>query len=288
MRRFGVLVLVAILIIGHLYSLRNAVEAAKVLPHLDETTVVLPVPLLRITALDYRGLASDFMFLKALVFVGRTYERKERPRVKEWEWRWVYNVLDASAGLDPYFYDPYYFANANLTWSVGLVKETNALLEKGSRYRDWDYTLPFYIGFNQFWFLQETEKASQYLVEASRRPGGSPMFVSLAARLAYKGHKTENAIMFLKEILERTTDNDERTYYEARIDVLKSVQRLEKAVVQYKKNFGEIPADINDLVTKKIIDQIPQVPAGGSFYLGSNGEVKATSDYMLLPNYRKK
>ena len=49
--------------------------------------------------------------------------------------------------------DPYFYANAFLPWDAHMTEETNRLLEKGSRYRDWDWMLPFFIGFNDFFFL---------------------------------------------------------------------------------------------------------------------------------------
>jgi hypothetical protein len=283
MRRFFIAILLLVLIPLHIFALGKATEASKLLPKEEATTFVIPSPILRITALEFRGLASDFMFLKALVFLGSAYERQETPRVKEWEWRNLYNILVASTDLDPYFYDPYYFANANLTWSAGLVKETDTLLEKGSRYRVWDWSLPFWLGFNQFYFLQETDKASEYLMEASRRPGGSPLYASLAARIAYKGRKTENAILFLEELLRGTQDYDERKYYQTRLEALQAIQYLETSVDKYKTKFGKVPADINDLAIKKIISNIPKDPYGGKFFLDPDGSVKTTSDSMLLP-----
>ena len=79
-----------------------------------------------------------------------------------------------------------------------MVRETNELLEKGTRYRDWDWNLPFYAGFNNFFFLHDNAKASELLATAAQRPGPSEQLLSLAARLAYTEKKTENAIMFLR------------------------------------------------------------------------------------------
>lgn len=283
MRRFLAAILLLIFIPLYIFALGKATEARKLLPKEEGTTFVIPSPVLRITALEFRGLASDFMFLKALVFLGSVYERQEMPRVKEWEWRSLYNILVASTDLDPYFYDPYYFANAHLTWSAGLVKETDTLLEKGSRYREWDWSLPFFIGFNQFYFLQETDKASEYLMEASRRPGGSPLYASLAARIAYKGGKTENAILFLEELAQSTWSPDEKKYYETRLEALKAIQSLETAVAKYQTKFGKAPIDINELLVTGIINNIPKEPYGGKFYLDQTAAVRTTSDSMLLP-----
>jgi len=278
MRWLLVIVLLITLSAFHALALGKAAEQRKALPKDEGNAYVIPSPILKITALEFDGLASDFMFLQALVFEGSTFERKERPRVKEWEYRWMYNTLNASTDLDPYFFDPYYFGNANLTWEGNLVRETNILLDKGSRSRDWDWMLPFYIGFNNFYFLQDNEKASEYLMEASKRPGASPMLASLAARLAYKANKTENAIIFLQEILSRTDDENTKKMYEMRLNALKGILFLERAAAAYQERFKRQPGKLDDLTAKNIIREIPKDPYGGKFYIDKDGSIKTTSE----------
>lgn len=261
----------------HFFALGKAEEKRRLLPRDEGGSYVIPSPILRITALEFDGLASDLLFLQALVFQGSTFERKERPRVKDWEWRWMYNTLNASTDLDPYFLDPYYFGNANLTWEGNLIRETNSMLEKGSRHRDWDWMLPFFIGFNHFYFLQESDKASEYLMEASKRPGAWPMLASLATRLAYKGRRTENAVIFLEEILKGTEEEVLRRHYEKRLEALKAILFLERAVAFYKDRVGKEPSNLKELIKRGIINQLPEDPYGGEFYIDKDGSIKTTS-----------
>jgi hypothetical protein len=167
-----------------------------------------------------------------------------------------------------------------------MIKETNALLEKGARYRDWDPLIPFFIGFNYFYFLQENDIASTYLMEASRRPGASPIFASLATKLAYKSQRTENAIVFLEEILKKMNDETLKKEYETRLEALNDVLSLENAVNTYKKKFGRIPGCLDDLIKKGIIQEIPKDPYQGEFYIDPQGTVKTTSEYLLLPYHQ--
>jgi hypothetical protein len=219
----------------HVVSLGKASDAMKKLPQGDDYAFVLPSPILKIAALEYQGLASDILFLKSMVFIGETLERKEKPRVKEWEWRWWLKTLEAATDLDPYFFDPYFYANSFLPWDAHMAEETNHLLEKGTRYRDWDWLLPFFIGFNDFFFLNKDAEAATFLMEASRRPGGDPMLSSIAARLAFKENRTETAIFFLEETVRRTDDASLKRIYETRIQALQSIALLEKGVDLYKK-----------------------------------------------------
>lgn len=278
-----ILLCVALLTV-HIVSLGKITDQVKLLPKGEDNAFVMPSSVLKLTALEFHGLASDFMFLKALVFLGSTLERKEEPPVKAWEWKWLYRVLDASVSLDPYFLDPYYFGEANLTWDGGLIKEANALLEKGSNYRSWDFLLPFYAGFNYFYFLDDDEKASELLMEASRRPGASPLYASLAVKLAYKEKRTENAITFQEYILQHTEDPQLRKEYETRLSALRGVLYLEKAAATYKQRFGRDPGNLEDLIKKHIIDKLPQEPYGGSYYINSLGKITTTNEAKLTPH----
>lgn len=278
MQRVLPIILILLLFPVHVSIVSKVAEGKKLLPKGEDTSYVLPSPILKIMALEFDGLASDFLFLQAIVFEGSTFERKERPRVKEWEYRWIYNALSASTDLDPYFFDPYYFGNANLTWEGNLVKEMNVLLDKGSSFRDWDWTLPFYIGFNNFYFLQDNEKASEYLMKASKRPNSPSLLPTLAARLAYKAHRTENAIIFLQEIIRKTDDETTKKIYEKRLNALKTILFLERAAALYQERFKAKPEKLDDLLAKNIIREIPPDPYGGKFYIDKDGSIKTTSE----------
>jgi hypothetical protein len=266
---------------AHVFFLKKVSEGFNELPKGEDSGFVLPTQVLKIVALDFHGVASDFLFLQSLAFVGSTHERTERPRVKPWEWKWLYAMLDASSSLDPYFLDPYYLANAQLTWGALMIEKANLLLEKGSKYRAWDSFLPFYIGFNYFYFLQDNLNARKWLLEASRRADAPPMYASLAEKLAYEKKRTENAISFIEEMSRRTEDEALKKEYEDRLVFLRQVLKVENAVEAYKKKFGRKPVDIRVLVQSGILHAIPADPHGGQLYLDGDGKVKGTSERQL-------
>jgi hypothetical protein len=272
----------------HVFLLQRAVTESKMLPAAPESGIVIPTPVLAITSLEFKGFVSDLLFIKALIFQGSTYERKEEPRMKPEEWQWLNRVLIASTDLDPYFSDPYFLANAHMTWEAGMVRETNELLEKGTQYRDWDWVLPFFSGFNNFFFLHDDAKAAELLMTASQRPGPSEQLLSLAARLAFKGKKTENAILFLEAIAKKTDDERQKKDYETRIRALRTRLFLERSVTAYKARFGRPPVSLQKLVETGVVKEIPQDPYGGKFFIDPVGEITGTSDYQLIPYQRQR
>jgi hypothetical protein len=284
MRKLSVIIIALIFLTAvHVISLGKITDKFKQLSKGEESSFMIPAPILKIVTLDFHGIASDYLFLNALVFVGSTYERTERPRIKPWEWKWLYGTLDASTVLDPYFLDPYYFANGQLTWDALMIEEDNLLLAKGSQYREWDFSLPFYIGFNYFYFLQDNLNARTWLIEASRRPGAPPLYASLAGKLDYEKKHTENAINFIEEMSKRTEDEALKKKYETRLDFLRQVLKVENAVESFKKRFGRKPPDMQALIRMGMLQETPIDPYGGQFYLNGDSKVKSTSE--LQPEF---
>jgi len=272
------LLLLAALIPAYATVLSSMSRMNKALPEGDGTAVVLPAPILRVASLEYDALTSDWLYLKALIFYGSTFDGNKRRKLNDWEYTWLYSILNTVTDLDPYFLDPYFLANGVLAWEAGRVRETNVFLEKGIRYRNWDYWLPFFVGFNYYYFLGDTAKGSEYMMMASRRPGADPFFGFFAGRLAYKANKTENAIIFLEGMLKTTKDETLNKDYQLRLSALRNILYLENAVKVYRSKNGVNPESLSVLIEHRLIDGIPPDPYGGRFYLDKDGSVKTTSD----------
>lgn len=292
MPRFLTYGLLALLAAVHIVAVGKLTDQHAALQKIGDQNQLftLPSPILKVAALDYKGIVSDFLFVKGMVYLGGITSQKGAAgqfRLTESQWLEFYHLLDVSTDLDPYFQDPYYTANAFLTWDAGMAREANILLEKGSRYRDWDWTLPFFSGFNFFYFLQENENAAEKLMEASRRPGASPSLASLASKLAFQAKRTESSIVFLEEIIRKTDDESMKKLFVTRVEAFRSILALERAIDDYRKKFGKSPANVGELVKKRIITEIPVDPYGGKFYLDPSGSVKSTTERELMPHRKQ-
>jgi len=284
---YGIL---AFLVAGHILTVGILTEEHSALRKTgyQEHLFLLPASMLRVAALDYKGLVSDFLFVKGMVYIGAFISPGGRFNLDESQWREFYNILDTSTDLDPYFQDPYYMANAFLPWDAGMIRETNALLDKGTRARTWDWSLPFFSGFNYFYFLQDNDKASERLMEASRRPGAPTLFASLASKLAFKANKIENSILFLEEMIQQADDESTKKEFETRLKAYQAILVLEQAVDVYRRKFKRAPTTIEELIKRNIIAELPKDPYGGKFYMDSQGSVMTTSAYLLMPHVKKR
>lgn len=280
MKRWALLgIFLTIILSGQILSLIRADRAKELLPLAVGADYALPAQVLKLSALEFDGLFSDVIFLKTLSFYGKTFERKELPRIREAEYDWINDSLTAATELDPYFLDPYYLANSTLVWGGNRVAQANVLLEKGAHYRKWDWLLPFYAGFNHYYFSHDNAKASELLKEAARRSDGVALLATLAARLAYEENETESAIIFLEEMLRQANDDYSRREYGQRLTALKDILALEKAVAEFRTKVGRAPATLTELVTEGILHELPREPYGGTYELDlKSGTVRSSTD----------
>ncbi len=250
-----------------------------------ESSTAIPVEVLQVASLEYKAVVSDLFLLDALNGFGKTVERGTSgvvgENVEDWEWKMMMAQVEIASALDPYFLDPYYFANAVLTHFRPLLPRVNLLLKRGSEYREWDWELPFYVGFNYFYFLSQPKEASDWLMEASTRPNNkSTLLATLAARLAYKGQHTENAIVFLMQMIKTAKDPAIIEIYKTRLKSLQGIFLIEKAVRKFEKIYGKITQNIKELVDSGILGSVPIDPYGGVYTIDQDGKVSTTSNFI--------
>lgn len=101
-------------------------------------------------SLEYKGVMADLMFLNASNFIGRKLMERTQPSKEEWYQ--FYLLLDRITELDDRFLDPYVFAEMMLAWQAEMYDEVEGLLKKAMIARPDDWRMPYYVGFNYFYF----------------------------------------------------------------------------------------------------------------------------------------
>lgn len=271
------------LFLGAYLSIFPAFEEARKTIRMEEVKgITLPPVIVKLFSLEFRSIAADYLFIRASQFYGGRIETLSSATKEDWQW--LYRNIDLVTELDPYFQDPYFMGNGFLAWDAGMIQEANLLLQKATDARYWDWMFPFYLGFNNFYFLGDNKTGAEYLHIASQRPGAYDFLTTLAARLYYMEGKTDVARAFMEKMWENESDPKRKKFYMARLNVLNKIFFLEKAVDVYESRIGMPPGDLKILVKAKIIRDIPRDPYGGSFYIDKNGSIKTTSNLAAKPS----
>lgn len=246
---------------------------------------VIPSKFSRILALGQQGLLSDFLFLKTATFIGG--RSVAGLPMGDQDWDFVHQSLDVVTDLDPYFVDPYILAEGLLAWDAQKPELANNLLAKGTKYRDWDWRLPFFIGFNNFYFLKDYEEASGHIMRAAELPGSPGYLKTLGARLAYYGGKSKTALLFLQQMLADTDDVLMKKRLQMRLQALERAVLIEDVLEKFKNQEKRMPKALSELVSSGYLIALPPDPYGGTWGILKNGRVFSTSKFANPPPEKK-
>jgi tetratricopeptide (TPR) repeat protein len=184
-------------------------------------------------------------------------------------------TLITASRLDPYNMDIYYFAQS-MVWNSNKIREITELLEYGMRYRDWDFYLPFFAGFNSAFFLKDYAAAAQHFATAARL-SGSDLFTRLSSRFMYEAGQTGLAIDYLTAMIKSSKNEAIKKTFQTRHAALLEVRRIEQARDAFRQKTGRLPKSIGELQDAGILTSPPGDPYGGEFYLDPDGTVRTTS-----------
>ena len=233
---------------------------------------------LRVTVGDQKLLIAHAAVVKVLVYFGTVVEKVKNQIALPPEYLNMYKTLQTAVKLDPYNSDSYYFSQAAFTWEVGRAKEVNLMLDYGMKYRTWDYTLPFYAGFNSAYFLKQYEPAARYMKRAAEI-SGHPLLTNLTARYFYESNNSELGIQFLVMMEKSAKDEKLRGLYQLRRTALQAAQQIQSALDKLREQTGRQPVRIEELVDNGLLKRLPDDPYGGRFYLDDTGAVRTTSKF---------
>lgn len=235
--------------------------------------------------LGYDSMAADLYWLRAVQYIGdRFWFEKKYPQ--------LYPILDLVTDLDPKFEYAYEVGGIILSVYAKRIDESIAILKKGDEEELGYWELPFYLGFNYFYYLGDYTTAADYIVRASEMPRSPAYLPKLAARLHAQAGNPETALEFLYRVYEATEDENVKKELEERMkDVMveRDIQYLEGAIDVYKERFGEYPETLDLIVSRGIIKSIPEEPFGGYYYIDSETRViKSSIKKERLKVYRQK
>ena len=238
----------------------------------DLATTPLPRPeFARLVSGEFTSLSSDYFLVQAAIFYG------SRKNLQDNESEWLGQALSLSRYLDPYYKEPYWMAASVLPWQ-GEVDHALQILGKGKEYRPDDWKIPFNLGFINFYFRDKPKVAASYFQQASSFQE-APEYVSLlASRLYAKKDQQGTAITFLRKKLQDTQDEMLRKKFKKRLKALNRMRGMEKLLRKYKQLYGNYPDSLQELKQKGLVEELPEDPYGGEFYITKEHRVQTSSE----------
>jgi hypothetical protein len=116
------------------------------------------------------------------------------------------------------------------------------------------------------------------LREATERFGGTEYLECYTGSMVLLGRYSD-AISFLEKEMEQALES-QKNMYQTKILSLKNEKNilyLTKAMEAYFQKTKKYPGDILVLVAEGYIDQVPDDPYGGQYFIGEQGQIMSTS-----------
>ncbi len=187
--------------------------------------------------------------------------------------------IDAINTIDPRYSAPYAFSVIVLPASTyaGKIQAAIDIGRKGVEQADPDWQIPFYLAVTYHLDLKDRVNAARYFDIAGHTPGIPELVRVFSLNYGTIPTVREQTKQIWNAIYETTDDPATKERAEAYIVHLNILDYLETAAKTYKIRFGAYPKDVEDLISKQIIPQVPPDPFGFEFEIGTNGEVRVKS-----------
>ncbi len=228
-------------------------------PNVPENVLIEPSPLpenvLKKLSLGLNNFVSDLLWIQTIQYYGGG-----DPSGK---YRKLSKMFELVTSIDPKFSYPYVMGLLVLP-GEGFAKEAQELGRKGMAnpaLKD-NWEIPYYLGMVEHFNLKNTAEAAKLFELASKSPE-APAMTKLMAGIYYAKSNQRETAYNLYYVVHETTKNE---YVKERarkyLDHMELIFGLEKAAGLYKQTYGSFPSDLSELVTKKIITNLPADPLG--------------------------
>lgn len=239
---------------------------------------------LKTAVLGYQHVVADLIWIRAVQHFGDLKQTQQG-------YVWAYHAADVVTDLDPKFVFAYQAAGTVLGVWAGRLTESTAILKKGMQHNPHDWHLPFMLGYDYYYELCDPVSAATYFRIASELPGAPSYLARLAARMTVEAGDPAAALEFLQRLHGQTSDDRLREALEIRmkeIIVEQHLRLLEQAIHRYRAESGRYPVNVEDLLMRGILMEIPPEPFGGFYRINpADGTVVSSSRSHRLRVHRK-
>lgn len=218
---------------------------------------IIPARAIKIIDLGLHSAAASLMWVYAI------QQATEHPDK-------LFKLIENVNTIDPKFSYPYAFAALVLPDISGSPEKAVELAEKGIKHADPDWRIPYYLATAYHIFLKDRTRAAFYFDLAANTPGAPDKIKSIAYFYGTAPNIREQTRQIWLSIYESTNDELVREKAQNYLIQIELLNALDKAVLLYRQKYGKHPQTIEDLVTGRIIKEIPKSPLGLKFLIENN------------------
>ncbi len=197
----------------------------------------------------FEDLAADIYWLRTVQYFGG-----QRLFAADKRFELLHPLIDITTTLDPrleiaYRYGAIFLSEPPPT-GAGRPREGIEVLEKGVRSNPQSWRLRQDLGFFEYIYMHDPERAAAILDEAAKVPGAAFWLPMLAADLLAKGGERANSRRRWQQMYEQAEPGIIKENAALRLRILDSrdlADRLTAVVAEYARRTGRRPARLSDL-----------------------------------------
>jgi len=249
--RMGIAAL--IVVYGILFSAQETEQGRGIVT----LTPVLPIALQR--TLGYlRQFGAEMLYIKAAVFLGGRAAGTPPQTYADT----LAEHFQTISQLHPKLLDTYYMGESSLSWiNAEQARRANQILETGVRARPDEWVIPFFIGFNEFRYLNHPARAAGWLQQASEIKNAPPWLGHLSAILSARGGDILGGLAWLRAMKIAETDEATKKLYDMDIAEFEKAAYVLGAIAAYERIHGKPPLTLEAL-SPVFLKHLPKMHQG--------------------------
>lgn len=227
-------------------------------------SIAIPAPVQVVLAGGDRYLAANTAVFRALV-IGTGQLDRETYQI-------LGRVQSDAARLNPAHEDNYYISQAILPWNNEVAADV-FVQQAAMDTRPWDPLPPFFLGFDQYYFLRDPVVGARSVQLAAERspPGNREYLTATAARWYEKGDDPRVAIGMIEAMAKNTRDKELQRHLEARVERMQGLAQLRDVANAFALHNGRPPKTLEELVGPGLLATLPRDPLGQGYVLDTKG-----------------
>lgn len=211
----------------------------------------------KIASGTFRPLAADLLFVKGVLDLSEEIPQKGS---------YLINLFEISAKLDPKMEEAYFLGGVVAPKNKEDISRGISFLKQGMELNPNSWKIPYWIGFN-YLELGAHSRVIQYYKKAASYPDSPNYIKTNLPFFYYQAQKYQQGIIYLQTLLKIIEDKRVVKIIENKVRWLKNMIFLEKKISDYKREYGQWPKELDDLVKKGLLEKIPEDSFGRGYYL---------------------
>jgi hypothetical protein len=228
----------------------------------DDLRLLPTKEMVGLLSFDHRGAAADYLFSRVSIHSGSLMWK---PLDIKFDSGWAYGMMDLVTDLDPKYREAYLMSGMGLIHNFSDANLALPILKKGMEANPDSWELPYWYGYDHYFYLDDSETASKYFMIAAQKPDAPKANWGLLVNVSKESGYYENAYWALKVMYESAKSDKVKTIYGKKLVQLQNVFLIQKAVDTYQQEKGVFPASLEEIVSKGYMDQIPEDPMGKGY-----------------------